>query len=122
VKRDLEIIIEVLKQVEANEDSRRWIVAKSTNHSFDAVQYNVRLMNEDGLIDVANTSSYEGESYMIKGLTWHGHDFLDAARNDLVVEKAKETAKSKGFDFKALSIDIAKNLLVETTKTMLFGT
>ena len=52
-------------------------------------------------------------------LTWQGHDFLDAVRNDSVWQKAKEKAQAAGLDFQSLTIEVVKSLCVSTAKHLI---
>jgi predicted transcriptional regulator len=113
MKRDLELIIDILKFVEENHEPRPRIIAKSDKHEDSYVQYNVGLMWEAGLIEASEMSTFEGTSYLIKGLSWEGHDFLDAARNEVVVNKAKEIAKKQGAELFKLPIEVIKGVLVK---------
>ena len=53
-----------------------------------------------------------------KRLTWAGHEFLEASRDDTRWEKAKEevTGKVGGMVF-----EILKQVLIETARTSVFG-
>ena len=53
--------------------------------SDDELRYHLRIMSQAGLLDVR--SGHEGAAYetiWVNGLTWRGHDFLDAARHESV--------------------------------------
>ena len=50
-----------------------------------------------------------GPSAMITSVTWDGHDFLDATKDNTVWEKAKKKILSPGLSF---SFDLLKDLLV----------
>ena len=60
-----------------------------------AVGYHVELMEAYGLIDAAVQREWGGEvvSGSIKSLTWDGHDFLDAIRDEKVWNKTKQVVK-----------------------------
>ena len=56
------------------------------------VVYNVALMKDAGLLDATileDESGFPCEAALIR-MTWAGHDFLDAARDDSLWRKAKE--------------------------------
>lgn len=114
MKRDMEFIRELLLEVEKEESRFDYFVTDSkTEHHLD-------LLIEVGWITakkyryIDNTINFD-----ITGLTWTGHDFLDAARSDTVWEKAEEKAESKGLDLSSLPLEIIKDLLVESAKTLL---
>ncbi|GGB69699.1 hypothetical protein [Fictibacillus barbaricus] len=55
--------------------------------------------------------------YLIKGTSWAGNDFLDAARNNkvLICQTNKE-ASNKESKFKELPFEVAKALLIQASK------
>lgn len=119
MKRDMELIINILKCIEEGWDEH-------INNYFSEVEhehlwYNVWLAKDYGLIEAVDVSTLSGEMYYPTKITWEGHDFLDAARHEVVVNEAKEIAKKKGMDFLNLPFEITKALLVEVTKASLFN-
>ena len=87
--------------------------------------YNVDLLVEANLIkgvEVRWASDGIGPYVNFKGLvamTWQGHDFLDAVRDDAVWSKAKEKARADGLDIQSLTLDVVKSLCVSTIESML---
>lgn len=119
MKRNMELVIRILKVIEENESGDSFTLSMNDEgYDNNTVQYHLRLMSEADLITVIDTTTFDGEEYIITGMTWEGHDFLDAARNDAVVEKAKEIAKKQGVELFNLPLQIAKDLLVEGAKSL----
>lgn len=58
----------------------------------------VRIMIQEGLVDGEVTDYINGmpPSYLIRRLTWKGHDFLANAKNDTIWKKVMADAKEKG--------------------------
>ena len=85
MKRDMDIVRNLLQRAEAADGS------VSINEAVET--YHVRLMIDAGLVEgrisEEITANSPRHSY-IHNLTWAGHDFLDAARNDTVWHTAKE--------------------------------
>jgi Hypothetical protein (DUF2513) len=52
-----------------------------------------------------------GGSYVINGLTWAGHDFLDSIRDPKIWEKTKKGAEAAGGFTVDLLKDLAKGLV-----------
>jgi hypothetical protein len=121
MKRDMEVVIEILKFIEENDEAYPRLSLKSTDHDDEVIHYHVKLMWEAGLIEANNvkTLGHVGPQFLVKGLTWSGHDFLDAARHETVVDKAKEIAKKQGMDLYKLPIDILKGVLVKAATELL---
>lgn len=116
MKRDMELIIKILKTVEEEKTPTNNIVIDIDGHDFETVQYHVGLLCEAGFLKAKR--SLNPLEYMISEMTWAGHDFLDAARNDTVVEKAKEIAKNQGVELFNLPIAAIKAVLVEGAKSL----
>ncbi|MFC5401473.1 DUF2513 domain-containing protein [Cohnella soli] len=118
MKRNMEIVIEIAKAIEERTSEQRFLefIILDDKYDHDIVQYQLKLMWKANLIEAMDISSMDGEEYLPGDLTWAGHEFLDAARNDNVVERAKGMAKEKGFEFASLPFDLAKDLLVHAAK------
>ena len=69
--------------------------------------YHLRLMHKAGLIDGTLIDALGASSFIATGLTWDGHEFLDALRSKTVWNKIKEVARQKGIE---LSFDAIKVL------------
>lgn len=50
------------------------------DYTNDGLQYHLKLMYDTGFIDGKDISTADGPDFLIRRLTWTGHDFLDAAR------------------------------------------
>lgn len=90
MKRDMELVRQILMSVEEAEepvDIERFV---SERYSMATVAYHVALLDAHGLIDAeilhADDRAYHGE---IAGLTWEGSDFLDAIKDDVIWKKTK---------------------------------
>jgi len=55
--------------------------------------------------------------FTARGLTFAGHEFLDAIRNDTVWNKTKETFKIKGLD---MTFDLIKTVAGSVATSLLF--
>ncbi|MEM5663385.1 DUF2513 domain-containing protein [Bacillus cereus] len=122
MKRNMELVRNILIQIEEHNPRTVVKVIMEENDQFteDEIDYHLKLMVDAGLIDgQAKRVMGGGLMVNVRGLTWQGHDFLDAARNDKVWEKAEATAQDKGMDLSSLPLDIVKDLLVESTKALL---
>jgi hypothetical protein len=121
MKRDLELVRKLLLDIEELYDGKPIVLGPDEVDLYTnkEIQYHLGLMTEIGFVKSSDMSSKDGKLYLIKGLTWSGHDFLDAARNDKVWDEAKVEAEKKGSKFKDLPFEIAKALLIQTSKNML---
>ncbi|SDC60541.1 Hypothetical protein SAMN05421734_11310 [Pelagirhabdus alkalitolerans] len=121
MKRDMELIRSLLLEIE--EDERDRIIFNpddSDKYTSKQIQYNLKLMVECGLIKGSVDNYWDGYKVVVSDLTWEGHDFLDAARNDTIWNEAKEIAKQKGSHLSDLPIAVVTGILVSVSK-QIFG-
>lgn len=118
MRRDMELIRAILLKVEENDDPLRDMRLTIEGQSDLAVSYHVKLLHEHGLITAIDFSSHDGLHWRPKSLTWEGHEFLDAARNENVWAKAKEQIAERGGSF---PFELVKDLLVQIASSVLRG-
>lgn len=85
MKRDMDIVRQLLLRAEA--------AGGQTSVSGALETYHVRLMIDAGLVDGCiseDVTSDAPQHSWIDGLTWSGHDFLDAARDEGLWQKARD--------------------------------
>ncbi|MDB5295835.1 MAG: uncharacterized protein JWO31_1818 [Phycisphaerales bacterium] len=83
-------------------------------YSASQIGYHATILGEAGLAigsDVT-TRSDDGIRFLISRLTWAGHEFLDAARDDTAWAKAKGIAAKAGGG----GIEVLKSVLGELAK------
>jgi len=71
--------------------------------------YNMQLLANAGFLDL--TGGQPAVGFGIKGLTWHGHDFLDSVRDPEIWRRTKEGAQRAGGFTVELLGDLAKGLI-----------
>jgi hypothetical protein len=69
-------------------------------------------------LEAENASTLARLSWIPKGLTWDGHEFLDAIRNDTVWNKTKRVIADKGG---SIPFDVLKDLALKFTRTHFLG-
>ena len=76
MKRDMELIKQVLKYVERNAPGTRGFVIQPELPSFtdEQIEYHITLCNQAGLITLNNAG-------MMTALTWEGHNELERLRS-----------------------------------------
>ncbi|AFH62301.1 DUF2513 domain-containing protein [Paenibacillus caseinilyticus] len=121
MKRDMDLIIQILKVIEEYKTPTNNIVVQLDGYEDEEkdeiVQGHCVLLRDAGFIE--GKVGYQPYTFTVTHMTWEGHEFLDLARNDTVVEKAKSVAKQKGLEFSSLPLDIAKDFLSSTFKSMI---
>lgn len=87
MKRDMELIRKILIQLEESPTHDVPVQLNIEGYSLEEINYNVGIAWKGGLIEIddkpISTSKFT-TPYLPKCLTWQGHDFLDAGRNDSV--------------------------------------
>lgn len=77
----------------------------------EELDYHIMLLHEAGLLEAESTTYGSGRTeWRIKRLTWQGHEFLDAAKNEPIWQKTKKLVQEKGG---ALTFDVAKAVLAQ---------
>lgn len=93
MKRDLDLIRLILKKAEECEDP--WGLQEMpeiTGYSRGQIAYHTKLLHEAGLLEAHDASSLgpDGFEWVPGTLTWDGHEFMDASKDNALWEKAKE--------------------------------
>ena len=105
MKRDMDLIRRILLRVEEEGNNRGRVVIESIEgYDEDLVLYNVKLLVGAGYLNAAGTSA---GVYLIRDITWEGHDFLDSVRNRAVWRKVHEKL---GPSFNQVSVSVIKAL------------
>jgi len=94
MKRDMDLVIKILEYLEDREEVS--VIKKLEIPGYDntVVAYHLCRMYEGGLIDAESVTSKTTETRIIKvlpfGLTWQGHEFLDAMRSKGIAEQVRQ--------------------------------
>jgi hypothetical protein len=90
MKRDMDLIREILLYIEGAQPARNgWINVSIPRRTSEEISYHLKLLADEGLIDGRPLRTSSGEFWQLNGLTYAGHDFVDAARSDTLWTKAK---------------------------------
>ena len=118
MKRDMDLVREILLATENKSDFSSWLVPDIEGYTKLEIYYHIKLLIQAGLVEGENLSSDSGDKWVIKTLTSTGHDFLDASRNDTIWNKAKDSIKSKGL---SLTFDLLKMALNDAVMSQFKG-
>lgn len=93
MKRDMNLVREILLWTESQEHGYVKGNPSLEGYSEEEIGYHVYLMSQAGLVNAADTTSMGDESpnAILLGISWLGHEFLDAAKDDTIWSKAKNT-------------------------------
>ena len=89
MKRDIDLVRKILLEIESFPDFDGLNYVQVEGHSDQEVAYHIILLDEAGLIETWGDMNLDGGMMSPKRLTWDGHEFLDAARDDTRWNKAK---------------------------------
>ena len=118
MKRDMDLVRKILLALEEYEHGNAPDELNIEGYSEEQIGYHVHLMNKAGLlraVDITVSGSASPQA-IPSGLTWEGHDFLEAAREPSRWQAALQIAKEKGA---ALTFEILKTILVDLSRRAL---
>ena len=121
MKRDMDLIRDILLKIEEFDFSEEGRTAnvQDLQNSFEGftkaqVQYHYGLLCNANLMEAIDAGDASGDYYIPQGLTWEGHEFLDAARNQTVWDNTKAAIKKQGG---SVPMDVLKALLIKGAAT-----
>ncbi len=112
MKRDMDLIRKILLAIEAHPEPEYWDVPLNIEgYSNKDIAYHVKLLSEAGLIEARKQEiiGYPTQ-WEVNALTWAGHEFLEASRDDSRWEKVKRLLLEKTG---SLSFEVLKAGLVQ---------
>lgn len=119
MKRDMDLVREILLATEASEtDPRAWVDIELEGRQKNEVSYHVQLLGEAGMLVVQDLQAIGPNGYRFKPkrLTWDGHEFLDTIRDEEIWRKTKGgVEKVGGFSLDIISA-LAKGFIKEQVK------
>lgn len=114
--RDFELIRKILKSVaeEAPAGCAYFTLTFPGEYEDRVVWAHIELLIEAGLLEGKVSRAMSGiAGVMVRGLTWAGHDFLEAASAEPLWQKAFSTVKEKGG---VMTFEVLKELLKSLAK------
>lgn len=116
MKRDIELIREILVAMEATDTTQGLMRLQLPGRDSGVVSYHVKLLQQANLIEATDMSCSAEFEWVPRSLTWAGHEFLDAARNETVWNKAMSTLKDKAA---TVPFEIVKAVVFKTCKDLI---
>ena len=115
MKRDMDLARSLLKEIEEKaEHDDPGMMLEVPGYDEATINHHLQLLAEASLIEVRRIGYGTAPAdYLAKGLTWQGHEFLAAARNDTIWAKAKGLMKQKGVEW---SFELLRTSLVLVAK------
>jgi hypothetical protein len=115
MKRDMDLIRTMLLTIEANEHGFVNNI-EIEGYTQEEIGYHAYLLGQAGLANVSNVPvRSESPRAIIRNLTWEGHEFLDATRENSIWNQAKDKINKIG----GATLPIWTALLTELLKQKL---
>lgn len=120
MKRDMDLIRRILLDMEESENAMDAGVFVDDQHDYQAVSYNIDIMEQAGLIKASIVRADGGIYYSVrvKSITWDGQDFLATIKSEKIWTKVKTKVSQKLGD---ASLDMIKSLAVKLGTDLLLG-
>lgn len=115
MKRDMDLARRILFEVELAGTYRDKLTLHLDDYSSEQISYHTLLLSEAGLIEMEASSRHTAE-FKPKRLTWEGHEFLDAVREDKRWHEVKRIMGTVG----GFVFEIAKPVAIELLKGQVF--
>ena len=119
MKRDLDLVRDILLAVEHGGTSGLEVDALTlVDRDPELIARHVQLLHEAGYLIAIYTEPDQGGIILhgVERMTWKGHEFLDAARNDTVWHKVTASVRAKAA---SVPFEVLTPLLIEATKKWL---
>jgi hypothetical protein len=114
MKRDMDLIREILLKIEEAPYELGWVEIDIEGRSSAEIAYHIMLLAQSRLIEADNLSTFGGPEWKAKSLTWQGHEFLEVSKDESRWNKAKAVMKEKGG---GMVFEVLKVALIELTKS-----
>jgi hypothetical protein len=111
MKREVGLIRQILLDLEEKGAYTNWMDIDNQEYSPEQMDYHLTLLTEGGLIQVEASERGRLRSLPVR-LTWEGHEFLDAARDDRRWDKLMESLQEVG----GVPFGILKDILLEMAR------
>lgn len=118
VKRDLELVRELLVLIEENNDRNELKIPDKWDR--EVVAYHLKILDQAGYVKNKTKWADNKPFWLFASLTWDGHEFLDSIRNDNIWNNTKEGIRAKGFELGSIPFDVLKEFAKLQIKN-LFG-
>ena len=118
MNRNWDTIRDVLIATESLEQDETLSLRDFDSGRASEISYHVELLAESGLLNVTlkKRIGKGPKDFFIRRLTWAGHEFLDAIRDESVWSKTKSKIMSKGG---SMTFDLVKDVAISIIKSAL---
>jgi len=120
MKRNWDLIRKILLKVEETPAPNQLKLKDFPNEDGYEITYHIQLLIDAGLIDatINGTTSLDPNDFLLRRLTWQGHEFIDSIKNKTIWDKTKAIFKEKGV---SMTFETVKTVAVKIATTFLTG-
>lgn len=119
--RDMDLVRRIVLAIEAGEFVGFAKELEMPDEDPRAVSYHLQLLKDAEYIEAREMTTLNAEWPEIwpSRMTWQGHEFLDAARNETVWRQTWDVVKARGG---GIAVEVLKQLLVKVSTQYFLGT
>ncbi len=114
----MDLVRRILLEIENAHYNMSGIDLEVEGYNREVVSYHIMLLYEAGLIEAIDDSSFSKSEWVPTRLTWEGHEFVEASRDEDRWAKAKQVIKERGG---GMAFDVIKTLLINLMKESMLG-
>ncbi|MHB8859327.1 MAG: DUF2513 domain-containing protein [Thermoleophilia bacterium] len=118
MKLDMDLARRILLELEENEEFMNFQPMHFDGILDEIVSYHIKMLAQAGLVEADDVSTMSGWDWRAKSLTYAGHEFLNAARDEGNWNEAKQTILQKSG---ALTFGILQSILLTIAERKLLG-
>lgn len=117
MKRDMDLVREILLAIEEKHTGEAIFNLQIPEHNSNEIAFHCRLLYDAGLISQYKEKWADNRIsiFAVGGLTWEGYDYLDKVRDNSVWKKTKDVIKEKGLPLIFDTIKTIASALITAT-------
>lgn len=119
MKRNMDLVRQILLEIEEQPFTSKWLDLEIDGFTREEITYHVMILYEAGLLEAVNLTTHGGIDWRPTRMTWEGHEFLEAARDDSRWQRAKSTMMEKAG---GITFEVLKQLLMNLMMNQILPT
>lgn len=114
MQRDMELLRKVLFKVEELPFDGGARQIQVEGYDDQNTTYHVKLALDAGFINAQDVSHLGGKAYLVSGLTYSGHEFLDSIKSETIWERSKAFVKGSVGEITVAGLKTAVPMIVKS--------
>ncbi|MFC0686408.1 DUF2513 domain-containing protein [Novosphingobium clariflavum] len=115
MKRDMELIRQILLEIEADDDVFA-AIPRIKGKSLKLTRYQIDMLVSEGYLSEHMEENYGTPIELGFQITWKGHEFLETIRDPVIWSKTKDGAKKAGTWSVTLLMELGKAYAMQTAR------